>query len=73
MTKMRLGSHKLMKERGKLSILEIEDRQCSTCFKLEDEYHCIKKCQRYNEWRQLYLPESLYADPSMFKINEVFR
>jgi len=41
MTKMRLESHNLMKERGKLNILEIVDCQCSACFKLEDEYHCI--------------------------------
>jgi len=57
-----------MKERGKLNILEKVDHQCSTCFKHEDEYHCIIECQRYNEWRQLYLPESLYVDPSMFKL-----
>jgi len=68
MTKMRLESHKLMKERGKLNILQIVDCQCSTCFKLEDEYHCIIECQQYNEWRQLCLPLSLFVNPSMFKL-----
>jgi len=62
-TKMRLGSHNFMIERGSWNNPEVIDRQCSTCFKLEEEYHCIIECQRYNEWRQLYL----YVKPSMFK------
>ena len=67
-SKLRLGCHNLMIERGRWKKLEIMDRQCSTCFKLEDEYHIIIECSLYVSWRKLYLPKNLYINPCMFKL-----
>jgi len=55
-------------ERGRWKKLEIMDRQCSTCFKLEDEYHIIIECSLYVSWRKLYLPKNLCINPCMFKL-----
>ena len=69
-TKIRIGSHNLMIERGRWSKLELIDRQCSTCFKLEDEYHVIVECPLYHNIRKTFLPKYLYCNPSMFKLIE---
>ena len=39
LTKIRLGSHNLMVERGRWKNLELIGRQCSNCYLVEDEYH----------------------------------
>ena len=66
-TKFRLGSHNLMIERGRWLNLEVVDRQCMVCNKIEDEYHVIVECTLYVEWRKKYVPKSLTKNPSMFK------
>jgi len=57
-----------MIEHGRWKNLEIMDRQRSTCFKLEDEYHIIIECSLYVSWRKVYLPKNLYINPCMFKL-----
>ena len=69
-TKIRIGSHNFMIERGRWNKLELIDRQCSTCFKLEDEYHVIIECPLYHNIRKIFLPKYLYCNPSMFKLIE---
>ena len=68
LTKIRLGSHNFMVERGRWNNLELIDRQCSNCYKVEDEYHIIMECPLYKEWRNIYLPSSLLKKPSMFNL-----
>ena len=68
LTKIRLGSHNLMIERGRWQKIDIIERQCFTCGKLDDELHAIAECKLYTSWRRQYLPKWLYDKPSMFKL-----
>ena len=56
-TKFRLGSHNLMIERGRWTNKELIDRECNLCGKLEDEYHAVIECPRYQEFRKRYIPQ----------------
>ena len=49
---------------------ELIDRECSLCGKLEDEYHVIIECPRYDKLRNVYIPQNLLKRPSMFKLLE---
>ena len=48
--------------------LEVKDRECSTCGKLDDELHFITECELYTVWREKYIPRWLYVRPSMYKL-----
>ena len=48
--------------------LEIIDRQCLVCGKLDDEYHVITECKLFANWRSMFLPKWLYNKPSMYKL-----
>ena len=54
MTRLRLSSHKLMIERGRWLNILPKDRLCTLCNKLEDEFHVICECPRYDTCRKLY-------------------
>ena len=68
-TKFLLGSHYFMVERGKwvLPKMDFLDRLCNTCHVVEDEYHIVIECKRFDELRKKYLPLKLIDSPSMFK------
>ena len=68
LTKLRLGSHYFMIERGRWRKLDFIDRICFDCNEVEDEFHVIMSCKKYNDLRKKYLPESLFKRPSMFKL-----
>ena len=57
-----------MVERGRWKKLEYIDRICFQCNEIEDEYHVVMSCKRYDNLRKRYLPDSLYKKPSMYKI-----
>ena len=44
-----------------------EHRLCTTCNVLEDEYHFVIICQRYNDIRRKYIKPYYYIRPYMFK------
>ena len=68
MTKLRLSSHKLLIERGSwLNILR-KDRLCTLCNKLEDEFHVICECPRYDTCIKLYIKPYYVRKPSMAKL-----
>ena len=67
LTKLRLGSHILMVERGRWSKIVYEKRKCILCDDIEDEYHFVAICIKYHDLRVKYLPKSLYIKPSMQK------
>ena len=68
-SKLRLGSHNFMVERGRWTRPKTPHthRLCKTCDTLEDEMHVFLECDRYRNLRQKYLPAYLYKNPSMFK------
>ena len=66
-TRLRLGSHNLMLERGRWQRpkLNFADRTCDECDVIEDEFHVVCICRRFSEIRKQYLPSTLYEKPSM--------
>ena len=67
LTKLRLGSHYFMIERGRWKNLEYIDRLCIECNDIEDEFHVIVCYKRYVDLRKKYLPTYLYEKTSMSK------
>jgi len=67
-SKVRLSSHLFNIERGRWGHrkLPIENRICSHCNVIEDEYHCLIVCPRYVNERKGCVPEYLLIRPSMF-------
>lgn len=57
--KLRLSNHKLQIETGRYTGNSVEERICTTCQAVEDEFHLLIKCKRYSSQR-----ESLYTDVS---------
>ena len=74
MSKFRMSSHRLAIESGrwvKPVRLPVEERKCTNCNVLEDEYHFIFECNRYTELRKKYIPKYYWNRPSMFKLVEL--
>ena len=36
-------------------MVHFTDRKCRQCNRIEDEYHCLAKCPRFQQIRQKYL------------------
>ena len=66
-SKLRLGSHNFNIERGRWKKLDLVDRICLLCGDIEDEYHVVMCCKKYDDLRKKYIPRSIYQNPSMFK------
>ena len=54
MAKLRLSSHRLLIERGRWLKITQENRLCTECLVLEDEYHVICVCSRYTDIKPHY-------------------
>ena len=67
-SKLRLGSHNFMIERGRWQCpkIDLSARTCDVCEELEDEFHIILKCKRFSNLRTKYLPKLLTDRPSMY-------
>ena len=67
LSKIRLGAHNFLIERGRWGVPKIEfsDRKCPSCKCIEDEFHCIIECHRFNVQRK-HLPDNLKKKPSMY-------
>ena len=75
LSRLRLSSHRLEVETGrwvKPNAIPMENRLCSTCQKLEDEFHFVLECVRYENLRIQYIPNFYRRRPSMFKLIELF-
>ena len=67
-TRFRLSSHTLFIERGRWNKprkIPREERLCTVCGVLEDEYHCLVICPRFVNERRNRLTESLQERPCM--------
>lgn len=71
MTQLRLSSHKLMIERGRWHKIPQTDRLCTECHTLEDEYHVLFICPRYDCIRKQYVKQYYITRPSMHKFIEL--
>jgi len=73
--KIRLSSHIFYIERGRWGPdrLGIEDRKCNVCNVLEDEYHCLIACPKFNNECRGLLPDCLINEPSKNKFIEYLK
>ena len=69
LSKIRLGSHNFMNERGRwhLPKLPYSERLCNLCNEVEDEYHILLLCPRYKKFRSNIFIKRLLIKPSMHK------
>ena len=67
LTRLRLGSHNLLIERGRWNNTLHEERKCILCDEIEDEFHFVCTCVKFYDLRIKYLPKALYIRPSMQK------
>ena len=69
-SKLRLSSHRLHIESGRWNRPQPtprENRLCSICNVLEDEFHFVFKCSLYNDERQSFIKPCYLRRQSMFK------
>jgi len=67
-TKIRLSSHLFLIERGRWGVNHIERRErlCTLCGCVEDEFHCLLECPRFNNERLGLLPDYLFRNKNLF-------
>ena len=53
--------------------IPFEERRCTSCQTLEDEFHFVLECSRYNDLRTIYIPNYYRRRPNMFKLVELFK
>ena len=51
--------------------MPINERKCSLCQVLEDEYHFVLECNVYAELRYKYIPKYYWKRPYMYKVVEL--
>lgn len=74
LTRIRVSSHRLHIETGRWKkpiATPINERKCSICDKLEDEFHFVLECKMYESIRKEFIPAYYYLNPNMFKFTEL--
>ena len=68
-SKLRLSSHPLLVETGRYTGVPREQRKCTLCElnDIEDEYHFVLRCSKYQTLRDVYIPRYYSRNSSMFK------
>ena len=70
MSKLRLGSHNFMVERGRWEKPKRDfiKRICDSCNRIEDEFHIVFNCSRFDDLRNQYIDKSLVQNPSIYNL-----
>ena len=73
-TRLRLGLHSLMSETGSWQRPKIvfNERLCESFNVIEDEFHFVFECKKYDVLRTKYLKRFYMESPSMFKFINMF-
>ena len=68
-SQLRLSLHPLLVETGRCTGVPRELRKCTLCElnDIEDEYHFVHRCSKYQTLRAVYIPSYYSRNPSMFK------
>ena len=68
--KYRTSAHNLNIETGRYYNIDRNQRYCNMCNAnaLEDEYHFILECIKYNDLRQKYIKPYYWRNPSVYKL-----
>ena len=75
-TKLRVSSHRLCIETGrwaKPNAVPLNQRLCTTCNLLEDEFHFVCECNLFSDLRRMYIPRYYRVRPSMQKFMELLK
>ena len=71
--KLKLTSHALAIETGRYNKTNRNDRKCLNCSDyVEDEFHFILVCPKYNEYRLRFLKKYYWEKPLMFNLLQLF-
>ena len=76
LSRLRLSSHRLAVESGrwrKPNSVPFDERVCSLCNVLEDEFHFVLQCRKFSDIRPLYIKKYYWRHPSMFKFLELIK
>ena len=74
LSKLRVSSHRLQIEAGRWvrpRRIPVNERKCTICQVVEDEFHFLIECPLYTELRRKYIPNYYYRRPSMLKLVEL--
>ena len=69
-----MSSHRLNIETGRWArptSIPLDQKKCTVCNKLEDEFHFILECTIYTELRSKYIPLYYRKRPNMYKFIEL--
>ena len=69
LTKIRLSSHIFYIERGRWgpNVININERKCNICNVIENEFHCLIECPKFNNERRGLLTNELILNLSFFQ------
>ena len=72
-SRLRMSSHKLLVETGRWQqpVIQFDNRKCTSCDILEDEFHFILQCNMYDNLRKQYIPPYYWRHPNMLKLIEL--
>ena len=76
LSRIRMSSHKLHIEAGrwhKPQSISLNERKCLNCNNIEDEFHFILECTRYNEIRRKYIKKYFWRRPNIPKFIELMK
>lgn len=72
--KLRMSSHRLEVESGRWvrpNRIPLDERKCSFCQVLEDEFHFVIECPLYEVLRKKYIAKYFWTRPNMYKFIEL--
>ena len=58
LTKLRCSNHSLLIEQGRYSKLEVAERLCKKCNKIEDKIHFLIECKLYDSMRKKFFSDN---------------
>ena len=70
-SKLRLSSHTLEIEKGrykKPNPVPVNERKCKECNTLEDEFHFLLECKKYQDLRAMYIKRYYWVRPNVPKL-----
>ena len=76
LSNVRLSSHRLEIETGRWArpnAIPFEERRCTSCHSLEDEFNFVLECSRYNNLRNIYIPSYYRRRQNMLKLVKLFK
>lgn len=74
LSKLRLSSHTLEIEKGrykKPTPVPVNERKCTNCNVLEDEFHLLFECSKYVQLRRKYIRKYFWQRPNIPKLVEL--